>query len=158
MAGMIVNHMRRGLTSSNYMKRFLNTTVEVDCKVATIFTKKDGWKMIPYVDIICGNPQRVQIDEPIVRINNMNITVKGGMPIAKDLAEQKAAWRPDHQTGIWVPEGYHEVSTVTTNVMKSPDHVIRINLETATIVEDSKPWWPCMEELPDLDRINQTYI
>jgi hypothetical protein len=63
-------------------------------------------------------------------------------------------WRPDPETGIWVPEEYEGQVTTSTAATKSPSRITRVRSETTTSLEDKK-WWTSMEELPDMDRADK---
>lgn len=58
-------------------------------------------------------------------------------------------WRPDPETGMWVPEEYE--GQVTTSTSNHTPRQSRVRTETPASLEE-KRWWTSMEELPDMYR------
>ncbi|CAM6013614.1 unnamed protein product [Sphagnum balticum] len=56
-------------------------------------------------------------------------------------------WKPDPETGFWVPDEYQ--GHVTS---KSPATLPKARIRSETTSIEDRRWWSSMEELPDMDR------
>ena len=62
-------------------------------------------------------------------------------------------WRPDPETGMWIPEDYE--GRITTSTSNNSPQQFRLRRGTSASL-DERRWWTSLDELPDMYRASSS--